>query len=165
MSLQSDSELILELISILTRNGFRKIAPFISGGKLDDATNKQGWTPPPHNQATAMRAWKLVGHRQMHNPSCRTGLAGRVKWAIYLQLKMGSQMRLWCHNYTPQVCSTGSRVRSKLWHGGGRVASIEVLMCRLWTGSVLRPLTRLVSLEKPCKIFCRCWLERQWGKE
>lgn len=148
MSLQSDSESILELISILARNSFRITAPVIIGWKLDDEINKQGWTPP--HQTRTMGTWKWMGHCQIHNPPAepldKHRLAVRVKWAIYPWLKTGSQMRCWYHNYIPQVCNTGSGVQSELWHHGDRFASSEVLVCRLWTRRVLRPLTRLFSL-------------------
>lgn len=43
----------------------------------------------------------------------------------------GSQVHQWCRNYTPRVCSPGSRVPPEPLHNGGRVASFQVLTCGL----------------------------------
>ena len=171
--LQSDSESMLEWISILTKHGFRKTAPSTSGGKSGYEINRQGWTPPIRPpQWVHGNWWALVQCIILPAESQDThGLAVWVVWAIYRWLEMGSQTRLWEHNYIPRVCSTGSRVQSEPWHNGGRVASSEVLTCRRWDRSVLRPQTRLTRLEKLFKVpfcsylFCGCWLERQRGRE
>lgn len=57
LPLQSHSESMLELISILKRKGLRKTTLFVSGGKFGYKTNKQGWAPPIRPQHWVRGNW------------------------------------------------------------------------------------------------------------
>lgn len=107
----------------------------------------------------------------MRNPSCRT--AGHT-WVGSVGKRNHLPVAGKGVTDAPLVSYLSTSIQHRLqslWHHGRRVASSGVLICRQWTKSVLRPQTRLTSLEKLFKVpfcsylFCRHWLERQRGRE
>lgn len=171
LPLQSHSESMLELISILKRKGLRKTTLFISGGKFGYKTNKQGWAPPIRPRHWVRGNW-WADVKCRIAPTwalCKRRLANTRKWVIYLWLETGSQMHLWGHNYTPQVCRTGSGVHSEPQHDANWWLPWEFWYMGLEVFSELRHGS--TSLEKLFKVpirgysLCGCWVEGRWGKE